>query len=239
MKTRTKRDLRVVALVAPAAFTLTLGGLLLANPAHATEPTTKTVAWVVTSGDLANRFGTPQTIYTGEVGVCGQPLLQIDRYRYDTPEHVATVDALTSKGVLNSAAEDGSVWISNTDAQPTEPCPVTPAPTPTPEPTAPPVTPTPQPTVEPTPTATPSTPASPTPSATPTGEPVAQPSATATTAARIGGSTPEGDQTAADQLAFTGTDDRAARVGALAAGTAVLAGLGLVGASVYRRRMSK
>lgn len=215
-----------------------LGAVGQSTAAHATEvpapATTKTVAWVVTSGDLANRFGTPQTLFGGEVGACGQPLLQVDVYRYDTPEHIATVDALTSKGVLNSAAEDGTVWISNVDLAPTEAC------APTPEPTA---TPTATPPVTPPATSTPSPSTEPTkPPVAPTTKPVAstsQPTAPVTSSPTVDAKAPKvaAATPTAEALAFTGSKDM--RPFAVAAFLLITAGACFLARAIVIRRRGK
>jgi hypothetical protein len=222
-----------------ALVVLTAAGSATAMPhaAHAEETTTKTVAWVVTTGDFANRFGSPQTLFTGEVGGCGQPLLQVDQYRYDTDAHRATVDALIAKGTLVSSSEDNTVWISNVDLEKTADCvPVTPpvtapptsSPTPSPTPSdtpAPTATPTAPPTsTPPSPTVTPSSPAS---STTPV---VGTAAYTATTVQRR-----IATAQAANSLAYTGS--RNSWPAAIVAGLLTLTGLGFVTrAAVLHRR---
>lgn len=222
-------------------------GLSLTAPAYADQPGEKTVAFVVTSGDLGNRFAKPQILFTGEIGACGQPLLQVDKWRYDTPEHIATADRIIAARQLaapNGIPEDSSIWISNVDLPATKACaPSTPEPTPTPtsEPTSTPTaTPTTQPTAPtPSPSPTASVPA-PIPSQTPISSPA--PSATSPSTAPAsaspqkpgGGTGNDSGQTQqktatapeADQLAFTGARDAGLRIGI---GTAfITAGLLLV-----------
>lgn len=135
------------AVITTAAL-LALGWVLgtgVAAQATTPTPTTKVVAWLLGPGDtFANRFVTPQTLYT--TIVCGTGLIQTDTYRYVTPQDKAVVDALIAKRTLSAPGgkpEDSSVFISNTDTKQV-PCVVsTPTPTPTPTATA---TPTPIPT---------------------------------------------------------------------------------------------
>lgn len=211
--------------------------------------TTKTVAWVVTSGSFADRFGTPQRLLTAS-DTC-DVLEQIDLYRYDTAEHRATVDALLAKGTLSSSAEDGSVWISNEDV--TLPaCETTP---PTPPVTTPPVTvptppvttapPTPPVTTPPatTPPVAPPMPPATTPAATPTPSSPSTTPAGATAPATPTATTTRLTATApaiAESLAFTGSNDRQTVLGIILGGALLLAGTGLATrAAILNRRNRK
>lgn len=177
-------------------------GTLAVAPAFATDPGTRTVPWLVTSGSFDNRFGTPQTLYTGSLE-CGTGLLQVDVYDTSTPEHAALVQALIDGGTLTSG-QDTPVYLSNQDveltpcATPTASTPVTTTPTTTTPPaTKPPVG------IEPTPTHSSDTP----PTAHPT-VPATAPATSPTTAPTS--PSPSATSTAAkptsERLAYTGTN---------------------------------
>lgn len=214
---------------------LTLVGLATTAPANADQPGEKTVTWTVTSGDFANRFGTPQTLFTGDVAACGVGPFQQDTYRYDTAEHRATVDALIAKGTLTGSSEDQSVWISNVDLPATATCESA---TPTPS-TTPSATPTPSPSpTESTPTTPSATPSPSTPGAHPS--PSSPTSTTAPSRPHAGGTGNDSGPThlttatapEADQLAFTGARDAGLSIGTGAA--FITAGLLLV--AIARRK---
>jgi hypothetical protein len=228
----------VIALIAMTVFGLVFAAGTRAYAENNPQASTRKVAWVVTSGDFTNRWATPQRLATAS-DTCGV-LEQIDLYRYDTPAHRATVDALIEKGTLAGAGEDGSVWLSNEDVTlPTcasTPPVTTPPSPPTSAPTAPPVTVSPSPTSSPTtPPSMPSTPSGPTPSATPVQSmpspssvpPTASATPTVTTHLKTG--------TGQGELAFTGS--RGDRILALLAVTAILLGVALF--LVTRRRGEK
>lgn len=117
-----------ISIGALTLLTAALGGLAIAAPASAT-PTpaaTKVVSWHY--DNPTNRWEKPQTIATTTTD-CGTGAYQIDTYKYDTPEHKATVDHLIATGVLHQG-DDQTVWISNTDTlqkpcAPTKPAPTT------------------------------------------------------------------------------------------------------------------
>jgi LPXTG-motif cell wall-anchored protein len=143
----------ILTLAAAAALILVPVGTASATSSSAT----KVVSWKLADGStFANRWaGGDQTLVVAPA-TCGK--IQADTYKYDTPEHVKTVDDLIAGGKLglvNGHPADSSVYISNTDTD-LGPC-STPTPTPTPTPTetpAPTPTPTVTPTVTPTPTPT-------------------------------------------------------------------------------------
>jgi hypothetical protein len=159
---------------------LALLGVGLALPASATQAKTTERSWLIaeSSSRWAPFAGGPQTVY--DPASCGNGLIQVDIYKYDTRANRAIVDALDDDGLL-TAWEDSQVYISHTWASQTPCVEPTPTPTPTPEPTTTPTPtpePTPEPTVtpEPTPTPTPEVTPSPTPTPTPTTQPTPTPS---------------------------------------------------------------
>lgn len=199
--------IRAIAGTTLAATGLALG-FAAVTPALATDTDTRTVAWLVTSGSFDNRFGTPQTLYTGSLE-CGTGLLQVDVYDTSTPEHAALVQSLINGGTLTSG-QDTPVYLSNQDVELT-PCTTPTASTPattTPTTTTPPAT---KPPVEPTPTPTHSSgtpPVHTTPPTAPPTAPAAAPATSPTTAATS--PSPSAATTAAkpnsERLAYTGSN---------------------------------
>ena len=66
------------------------------------------VAWLM-PGPFAGYATFPQTYLPGGVPECGPGGVQVDVYKYGTPEVRALVDALLAGGVLNSPADDARV----------------------------------------------------------------------------------------------------------------------------------
>lgn len=66
------------------------------------------VAWMM-PGPFQGYATFPQTYLPGGVPECGPGGVQVDVYKYGTPEVRALVDALLAGGVLNSPADDARV----------------------------------------------------------------------------------------------------------------------------------
>jgi LPXTG-motif cell wall-anchored protein len=103
----------ILTLAAAAALILVPVGTASATSSSAT----KVVSWKLADGStFANRWaGGDQTLVVAPA-TCGK--IQVDTYKYDTPEHVKTVDGLIAGGKLglvNGHPADSSVYISNTD----------------------------------------------------------------------------------------------------------------------------
>lgn len=95
------KNITAASLIAGIGFTG------FATAAHATEePTTKTVEWLTTNTEEPTNVTVnwPQSLLTE--GACGW--VQVDVYRYGTPEDIALVDAILADGILTQG-EDYSV----------------------------------------------------------------------------------------------------------------------------------
>lgn len=133
---------RIATASAALAALFVIGAPLAANACDTPPaPATKVVSWLLGPGDTpSNRWVTPQTLYTN--AACGDSWVQIDTYRYATPEQVEFVNGLIQTGsltLIDGTPTDSPVFISAETVKQTACAVVVPVPTPTPTPT--PVTP--------------------------------------------------------------------------------------------------
>lgn len=93
--------------LAVAALVLAPSAGALAGPEHDAAELSQTieVAWHM-PGPFQGYATFPQTYLPGGVPACGEGAVQVDVYKYGTPELRQRVDALLAGGVLNSPADD-------------------------------------------------------------------------------------------------------------------------------------
>lgn len=99
------RTLRL--LVAAAVLAVAVPAAAQAAPADDAAEGSQTiqVAWLM-PGPFTGYARFPQTYLPGGVPECGDGGVQVDVYKYGTPEVQAFVDALLARGVLTSPADD-------------------------------------------------------------------------------------------------------------------------------------
>jgi hypothetical protein len=81
-----------------------------AGPEHDAAENSQTieVAWLM-PGPFRGYATFPQTYLPGGVPACGEGAVQVDVYKYGTPEVRRLVDELLARGVLTSPADDARV----------------------------------------------------------------------------------------------------------------------------------
>lgn len=104
----------VVAILLAAALAIPATAAYAAPADDAAESSeTIQVAWAM-PGPYRGYATFPQTYLPGGVPECGEGGVQVDIYKYGTPEVRALVDALVAGGVLASPADDARVAAGRT-----------------------------------------------------------------------------------------------------------------------------